>query len=111
MTTTSYEIEGYTFEIIIEKENGSFFGTWRRECGHKGGSGKACSLKEDAVHFAKTNASAHHYTNQKNEILPEIEKLPKEHIDLVSKFKLISDTLETLQHQFDTLIQKVPQQK
>lgn len=50
-------------------------------------------------------------SKQRNEILPEIEKLSKEHIDLVSKFKLISDTLETLQHQFDALIQKAPQQK
>ena len=50
-------------------------------------------------------------TKQRDNLFPEIEKLPKEHIDIVSKFKLISDTLAQLQHQFDALIQNVPQQK
>ena len=48
---------------------------------------------------------------QRNEVLIEIEKLPKEYIELVSKFKLISDTLEQLQHQVDALFQKVPHEK
>lgn len=48
---------------------------------------------------------------QQNELLKEVKKLPKEHIDLVSKIKLVSDTLAQLQHQFDVLFQKAPQQK
>ena len=50
-------------------------------------------------------------SEQRDKILPEIEKLPKEYIELVSKFKLVSDTLAQLQHQFDALTQKVLQQK
>ena len=48
---------------------------------------------------------------QRDELLPEIEKLPKEHLDLISKFKLISETIAQLQPQFDALIQKVPHKK
>ena len=50
-------------------------------------------------------------SKQRNEIIPEIEKLPKEYITLISKFKLITDTLEQLQHQFDALIPKAPHKK
>ena len=50
-------------------------------------------------------------SKQQNELLKEMEKLPKEYIDLVSKFKLVSDTLAQLQHQFDVLIQTVPHKK
>jgi len=50
-------------------------------------------------------------SNQRDEILPEIEKLPKEYAYLISKFKLISDTLAQLQHQFDDLVQTVPHKK
>ena len=45
-------------------------------------------------------------SEQRDEIIPEIEKLPKEHIDLISKLKLITDTLHELQHQVDALLQK-----
>jgi hypothetical protein len=59
MKTVSVKIENLDINIIIEEEDGKFFGTWKCECGLKGGSSKACNDEEIAIIAAKSNATSH----------------------------------------------------
>jgi len=54
MSISSYEFHGCVFDIIIiEEENGKFFGRWKCQCGSTGSISRPCYTGEAFINLTK----------------------------------------------------------